>query len=120
VGRTTATYYSFVETPIFTRRMDDLGSIDVLLRIQDDLLEKPTRGSLIKGSGGARKARVADPKSNRGKSGSYRYIYLYLERHGIIYLTFFYGKKEQVNLSPEQTKRIASIVRLLKEEEPAT
>jgi hypothetical protein len=38
------------------------------------LLADPERWPVIKGTGGARKGRVADPSDSRGKSGSFRYI----------------------------------------------
>jgi hypothetical protein len=62
-----------------------------------------------------RKARIADPKSGRGKRGSFRYLYLYLEHRGRIYLLYFYGKDEQSDLSPEQKKRVANLARMIKE-----
>lgn len=108
-------YYTFVETPIFTRIIDSMASLDLLTAIQDDLLENPARGDIVKGTGGARKARIADPKQSRGKRGSYRYLYLYLEHRGRIHLLFFYGKNDQADLSPEQTKVVAGLVRQIKE-----
>ena len=109
-------YYSFVETKVFTKQITsaDGKSIDLLTAIQNDLLENPLRGDIVKGTSGARKARIADPKSNRGKSGSYRYLYLYLEHKGRIYLLFLYGKKDQTNLTPEQTQVVASLVEQIK------
>ena len=70
---------------------------------------------MIKGTGGARKGRVADPRDTRGKSGSYRYIYLYLEHRGRIFLLLFFRKNEQANLSPKQVKQIAAAVEKIKE-----
>jgi mRNA-degrading endonuclease RelE of RelBE toxin-antitoxin system len=109
-------YYSFIETSIFTRQVTDIdeNSIDLLTAIQNDLLEDPFRGDVVKGTNGARKARVADPKSNRGKRGGYRYLYLYLEHKGRIYLLFLYGKKDQSDLTPEQTEIVASLVKQIK------
>jgi hypothetical protein len=93
-------YHTFVETPIFIKLIDSKASFEVLTAIQDDLLENPARGDIVKGTGGARKARIADPKESRGKRVSYRYLYLYLEHRRRIHLLFFYGKNEQANLSP--------------------
>ena len=107
-------YFTFIETPIFTRRIDTIATLDVLMAIQDELIENPTRGAVVQGTGGARKARIADPNDNRGKSGSYRYLYLYLEAHGRVHLLFFFGKNEQDNLSPEQKKLVARIVGQIK------
>jgi hypothetical protein len=107
-------YYTFIETPVFTKQIDSKGSTDLLFAIQNDLLENPVRGDVVEGTGGVRKARIADPNDNRGKSGSYRYIYLYLELQGRIHLIFFYSKNEQSDLSPEQKRIIAAKVKELK------
>lgn len=110
-------YYSFVETAIFSRRLDALASFDTLEAIQSDLLADPERWPVVRGTHGARKGRIADPHSGRGKSGSFRYLYLFLEHRGSIYLLFLFGKSEQANLSPEQTKVIAQLVDAIKEGE---
>ncbi|MDQ3816584.1 MAG: type II toxin-antitoxin system RelE/ParE family toxin [Acidobacteriota bacterium] len=110
------TLYSFVETPIFTRRITELASSETLEAIQSELLEDPERWPIVRGMRGARKGRVADPKSPRGKSGSYRYIYLYLPHAGRIHLLFLFGKNEQSDLSPAQTKTFGQIIARIKEE----
>ena len=88
----------------------------MLNAIQNDLLTNPKRGDIVQGTGGVRKARVADPQSGRGKRGSYRYLYLYLEHRGRIYLLYLYGKGEQSDLSPEQKKTVARLAQMIKEE----
>ena len=108
--------YSFVETLVFTKRLTELASFETLAAIQADLLENPERWPIVRGTHGARKGRVADPLSRRGKSGSFRYLYLFLEHRGRIYLLFLFGKSEQANLSPAQTKVIAGLVDEIKEE----
>ena len=109
--------YNFVETTIFTKQVTDTGSIDLLIAIQNDLLKNPERGDIVKGSHGARKARIADPRDSRGKRGSYRYLYYYRAHHGQIYLLYLFAKNEQSNLSPAQTKWIADMVDLIKRKE---
>src|SRR5215204_4886613 len=111
--------YSFVETPVFTRRLHELASFETLAAIQADLLQAPERWPVVRGTHGARKGRIADPLSGRGKSGSFRYLYLFLEHRGRIYLLFLFGKSEQANLSPAQTKVIAGMVAAIKEEADA-
>lgn len=108
--------YSFVETPVFTRRLTELASPETLEALQADLLEDPERWPVVRGLRGARKGRVADPKSPRGKSGSYRYIYLYLPLAGRIHLLFLFGKNEQSDLSPAQTKALGQVIAKIKEE----
>lgn len=108
--------YTFVETPIFTRRITELASPETLEAIQAELIEDPERWPVVRGLRGARKGRVADPKSPRGKSGSYRYIYLYLPHAGRIHLLFLFGKNEQSDLSSAQTKAFGQIIARIKEE----
>lgn len=108
--------YNFVETPIFTKRITEMASSETLEAIQTDLVEDPERWPVVKGLHGARKGRVADPKSPRGKSGSFRYIYLYLPHAGRIHLLFLFAKNEQSDLSPAQTKSFSQIVAKIKKE----
>jgi len=81
VGLGDRIWFEFIESKVFFKQVRDLG-VDVLARIQSDLVQNPERGAVVKGTHGVRKARVADPGSSRGKSGSYRYLYLYLEHAG--------------------------------------
>lgn len=80
------------------------------------MIADPKRWPVVKGTNGARKGRIADPESAQGKSGSFRYIYFYLEHRGQIYLIFLFAKSEQENLSDEQKKWIAKIVETIKKE----
>ncbi len=113
---TSQVFFEFVETLVFTKRITAFGSRELLLAIQADLIENPVRWPIIRGTHGARKGRIADPEENRGKSGSYRYLYLFLPHVQRIYLLFLFEKKEQDNLSPEQVKRIAQWCDLIREE----
>lgn len=107
--------YTFIELPVFMRQLDAMASFETLYAIQADLLTDPERWPMIKGTGGARKGRVADPKDSRGKSGSFRYIYLYLQHRGRIFLLLLFNKSEQANLSPEQVKQVAAMIEKIKE-----
>lgn len=102
--------YTFEETRRFTSDLAAFVSertLEMLYAIQNDLLSDSLRWPVVKGTSGARKGRIADSASNQGKNGSYRYLYLYLEHRGRIYLLFLFAKNEQSNLSAEQTKLIA-------------
>lgn len=107
--------YTFIELPVFMRQLEALASFETLYAIQADLLADPERWPVIRGTGGARKGRVSDPRDTRGKSGSFRYIYLYLEHRGRIFLLLFFSKNEQANLSPAQVKQVAALVEKIKE-----
>lgn len=108
--------YTFIETPNFTRKLQELASIEMLYAIQADLLADPKRWPLIQGTKGARKGRIADPRGSRGKRGSFRYVYLYLEHRGRIYLLLMFGKSEQATLYPEQIRQVAALVESIKQE----
>lgn len=108
---------TFVETPVFVEQLAELAGeaqMELLYAIQDELLLDAERGNLVKGLGGARKARVADPHKKEGKSGGFRYLYLYLELRGRIHLLYLYSKREQSELSDEERKQIAALVGILK------
>ena len=62
--------------------------MELLYAIQDELIADPEGGDLVKGLGGVRKARIAAPNRPGGKSGGYRYLYLYFEMRGQIYLLY--------------------------------
>ena len=104
----------FVESPGFTKRIDKLASLDVLFALQSDLAKDPLLGDLMEGCGGARKARVGDKSSGRGKSGGFRYIYMYIEIAGTIYLLHFFGKNEKANLSKAERNEVAKLVKELR------
>lgn len=110
-----AVWFEFVESKIFYKRVREL-SAEVLTNIQTDLVQNPDRGSVVKGTHGVRKARVADPTSTRGKSGSYRYLYLYLSHAGRIHLLYLFSKGEQADLSPEQKRIVAALSQEIRKE----
>lgn len=111
-----STLLTFTETTLFARQITQLASVKMLFEIQADLIESPTRHPVIEGTGGARKGRVADPLQGQGKSGGFRYLYLYLEHRGRIYLLYLFGKKEQANLSLAQKRRIKQLVEEIRHE----
>ena len=106
--------FHFVESPGFTKRIDKIASLDVLFSLQSDLVRDPLIGNLMEGCAGARKARVGDKNSSRGKSGGFRYVYVYIEIAGTIYLLHFFGKNERANLSKAERNELAKLVKVLK------
>jgi hypothetical protein len=106
--------FAFTETDVFTEDLLEFSSDETLYAIQEALLENPKLGDVIKGTNGARKGRVANRQAKSGKSGGFRFIYVYLEKADRIYLIFFYSKREKTNISPETTRQIGELVRALK------
>jgi hypothetical protein len=86
------------------------------LAIQSELLLEPERWPVIKGSHGIRKGRIADPKTRRGKRGSYRYLYLFLPHVQRIYLMYLFGKNEQDELTAQQLEVLAQLSAQIRKE----
>ena len=107
--------YSLCRNPRFyKKRIDKLASLDVLFSLQNDLVNDPEYGDLMEGCAGARKGRVADKSSGKGKSGGFRYVYVYIELAGTIYLILFFGKNEKANLSKAERNEVERLVKELK------
>src|SRR5262249_47304700 len=79
--------YRYVQIVTFTEDWADLGLGDDELRVlEDEIGRHPTRAPVVPGGGGARKIRLADPASGKGKSGGYRVLYAFLPGYGIVLL----------------------------------
>jgi hypothetical protein len=110
-----AVWFEFVESKVFSKQIRTLPA-EILGSIQFDLLQDPNRGDIVIGTHGVRKARVGNPASSRGKSGSYRYLYLYLEHAGRIHLLYLFSKHEQSDLSQDQRRIIGALSRQIRNE----
>ena len=108
-------WFEFVESKVFSKQIRALPG-EVVTNIQFDLVQDPDRGDLVKGTHGVRKARVGDPALLRGKSGSYRYLYLYLEHAGRIHLLYLFSKGEQSDLSQDQKRIIGALSKQIRNE----
>ena len=107
----------FIESAAFTRRLRELtgnNSEDVLNGIQDDLIANPQRGTVVRGLGGIRKARVGNPRRGKGKRGGFRYWYLFLERRDHIHLLILLDKDEQEDLNSQQRTALRRMVEELR------
>ncbi|MFC4654167.1 MULTISPECIES: hypothetical protein [Rheinheimera] len=98
----------FVETSIFTKRLNELMLDDEYREFQQFLANNPESGKLIKNSGGLRKIRT--PLGSHGKSSGARVIYYYVEPDSHIRLLLIYAKSEQDNLTDKQLKLLRNIV----------
>lgn len=66
----------------------------------------PSSPPVIKGTGGLRKIRYRDPKSNRGKRSGHRICYAYFEAFGIILLVAIYPKNRKDDLTQSECNNI--------------
>ena len=97
-----------VETRAFTRRIQKIMSDDEYSLLQLSLLNNPTQGAVIPGSGGLRKLRWAAP--GKGKRGGVRIIYYWATRQGVILMLYVFKKNEASDLSPAQIAQLRKIV----------
>jgi hypothetical protein len=80
-----------------------------LRALQNHLLDNPNAGDVIRGSSGLRKLRWA--ASGRGKRGGARVIYYHYVSAAHIYLIYGYAKNEQEDLTPDQIKLLAQLMK---------
>ena len=105
----------FIETPEFIKKIDSITSENEFREIQDELIANPLKGSIVKGTGGARKIRMK--LKGRGKSGGARTIYYYVDLRGEIWFLDVYLKKDKSNLTETDKKRIYRFIKEIINEE---
>jgi hypothetical protein len=82
--------FSFIETKLFTRLVQEYLTDDEYGHLQTSLIQHPEKGDVISGSGGVRKLRWKAP--GRGKRGGYRVIYYVKTAYGAIWMLTMYPK----------------------------
>ena len=103
----------FIIVSVFDKLWNDMGLSDEDLRkFQNLLIKNPFAGTVIQGTGGARKIRFA--LSQKGKRSGLRVIYFYVEHLHMIYLIICYPKGKQDNLTPDQKKLVKKIIESVK------
>lgn len=107
---------TFIETSVFTRRVQTFGLEASLQRLQAELLANPEAGEVEPGTGGLRKVRIPDPSRGKGKRGGARVHYLWLQHKGRIYLIFVYGKNEATTLTADQKRQLREVAARIREE----
>lgn len=99
----------FVELTPFVDFRDAYWTDDNLRMLQRFLLVQPDAGDLIRGGAGLRKLRWA--AQGRVKRGGARVIYYWHDDDDRIYLIYGYVKSERENLTPEQVKVLAGLLK---------
>lgn len=107
---------SFLELRPFTRQWDSLGLTEkTLLALQVAIMADPRASPVIEGSGGVRKMRFGPPGFAKGKSGSLRVCYAYIEEVGIVILAFVYEKGEKDTLNTRELTTLRAAVDRVRE-----
>jgi mRNA-degrading endonuclease RelE of RelBE toxin-antitoxin system len=97
------------ETAVFSKQVEKLLDAESYRLLQLRLVQDPEAGALIQGTGGLRKIRWQG--SGRGKRGGVRAIYYWATSQGEILMLLMYPKSERDDLSAEQKKVLAALVR---------
>jgi hypothetical protein len=103
----------FVELTPFVAFRDEYWTDEELRALQNYLLLSPDAGDLIRGGGGLRKIRWA--AQGRGKRGGARVIYYWHVAEHRIYLIYGYVKSERDDLTPQQVKVLAELMKDVKD-----
>ena len=102
----------FVElTPFIAFRAAQWSDED-LRSLQNFLLATPDAGDVIPGASGLRKLRWS--AQGRGKRGGARVIYYRHVPEDRIYLIYAYAKSAQADITREQTKALAQLMKDIK------
>lgn len=96
--------FTFVETKLFTRLVQECLTDDEYAAVQRELIANPDVGSVIRGSGGVRKLRVA--ATGRGKRGGYRLIYFVKQPKQVIWMLTIYPKNVAESIPTHVLRKI--------------
>ncbi len=100
----TKSVFSFIETRLFTRLVQEYFSDEEYRRLQLELVKNPEAGPIIRGSGGVRKLRWA--ARGRGKRGGYRIVYFVRRPMGVIWMLTIYPKNVVDSIPGHLLKKI--------------
>jgi hypothetical protein len=103
----------FVELTPFGAFRHEYWTDDDLRALQSFLLVSPDAGDLIRGGAGLRKLRWS--AQGRGKRGGARVIYYWHVPRHHIYLIYGYVKSKHEDLTPQQVKVLAELMKDLKD-----
>jgi RelE toxin of RelE / RelB toxin-antitoxin system len=102
----------FVELTSFVAFRSGYWTDEDLRALQSFLLVSPQAGDLIRGGAGLRKLRWS--AQGRGKRGGARVYYWHVPKHHI-YLIYGYVKSKREDLTPQQFKVLAELMRDVKD-----
>ncbi len=105
----------FIYLTLFERTRRGVLQDAEMKAVEDVLLANPRAGTVIVNTAGVRKMRAA--QDGRGKSGSARVVYLYVEEQATMYFILAFPKNVQGNLTAEQKRLVRTLVGQVEQEE---
>lgn len=107
--------HSVVETAAFTGQMNKIDvSTSERVAIYDVYSSNSEHGSIIRGTGGLRKGRIA--KDDKGKSGGYRVFSFFANAAYPVFLLWMIDKTKDANLTDAQAATFRQLTSQLKQE----
>jgi hypothetical protein len=104
----------FVYLSLFERTRKGVLTDAEMKEVEDELLANPRAGVVMANTSGVRKIRAA--QGQRGKSGSARVAYLYVEEQATVYFIIAFPKNVQGNLTDAQKKQVRAMVAQIRNE----
>ena len=96
--------YTFIETKLFTRLVQEYLPDQEYSELQNALLANPDAGAVIPGSGGVRKLRWRAP--GRGRRSGYRVIYFVKTTSRVFWMLTIYPKNVKDNIPAHILRQI--------------
>ena len=96
--------FSFIETKLFTRLVQEYLSDEEYQELQMLLIEQPEAGKIVPGSGGVRKLRWR--ATGRGKRGGHRIIYFAKVEDQVIWMLTMYPKNVKDDIPAQVLRQI--------------
>jgi mRNA-degrading endonuclease RelE of RelBE toxin-antitoxin system len=100
--------FSFIETKLFTRLIQEYLTDDEYRELQAFLIGEPEAGDVVRGTGGVRKLRWQAP--GRGKRGGYRVIYYLKIEERVIWMLTIYPKNVKDTIPAHVLRQIRNEV----------
>ncbi len=99
----------FISTNEFDREWERMGLSDEdRRRLENEIIENPKIGAVIRGTGGLRKMRFSF--EGKGKSGSARVLHVDFVVFGQVYLITTYPKSEKENISDSEREMYRKVI----------
>ena len=102
----------FIELPAFERLRNEYLDDEGLRAMQNALMDHPSAGDVIQGTGGLRKLRWTDKRRGKGKRGGLRVIYFYWVRGLEFWLFTLYDENEMNDLSKKDRETLEGLLKI--------
>jgi mRNA-degrading endonuclease RelE of RelBE toxin-antitoxin system len=99
----------FIEIPEFVEKFDRIATFSEMKALQEELIQNPFKGAIVKGTGGARKIRMK--LAGKGKSGGARIIYYYVDLQGEIWFLDIYTKSVKKDLAESDKQKLYQFIK---------